>query len=261
MKFILKLLLFTGTTAITVNPASAQMMHKLSEKVRDGYYFFVDKRYDSNIPPYGIKVKNSIVISDHSDDKYGCTGVECSKITSISRHTKYVIINSTQILRETPDKKKVILTWFKPLEQSTESVGEINSRDAARFYNLYIDKKDARDLNAAIIALSKAISLTPDSAWSEELGDLYFISGKYTDAIENYSESLRNRKHPQVFVKRGRAFLKLNGNFDDLACRDFIYAADSGDQETYNWLSSKSAEWCVNMKGIKDLLRQGDYSR
>jgi hypothetical protein len=67
-------------------------------------------------PPYAISVRDGFVTSDSTEaDSYGCLGLGCDHYSS-SGNNKYSVFNERQIIRETPDGKTVVLTWYKNLD-------------------------------------------------------------------------------------------------------------------------------------------------
>jgi len=103
----MKLLAILGAVLLSTAPAHAQF--------KDGYYS--DLRVDGSStrvgePDHGLLVKAGQVVADFSFDQFGCMGRGCDFKTLIQRNL-YQSINATQILRTTPNGKKVVVTWYK----------------------------------------------------------------------------------------------------------------------------------------------------
>ena len=103
----MKFLTLLGALALSAAPAHAQFL--------DGYYS--DLRVDGSStrvgePDHGLLIKGGRVVADFSFDQFGCMGRGC-KFESLIQNNRYEPINPTQILRTTPDGKKVVVTWYK----------------------------------------------------------------------------------------------------------------------------------------------------
>ena len=103
----MKVLPILGAVLLSTAPAHAQF--------KDGYYS--DLRVDGSStgvgePDHGLLVKGGQVVADYSFDQFGCMGRGCDFKNLIQRN-RYQSINATQILRTTPNGKKVVVTWYK----------------------------------------------------------------------------------------------------------------------------------------------------
>ncbi len=113
----------TVISLLTLQTVAAPIFNVVDRRLRDGEY------YDSVeylSPTYSITVKDGKVIDDASEDGFGCSwnefGLRCSAkrnkdfrnfLLSLAKKNDYMFINKSQILRLTPDGKKVVLTWYK----------------------------------------------------------------------------------------------------------------------------------------------------
>lgn len=87
---------------------------KLQGKALNGYYGILESGTLS--PDYAITVDGNMVTGDYSEaDEYGCMGRGCDHYASSGKN-KYIMFNEKQIIRETPNGDKTVLTWFKGLD-------------------------------------------------------------------------------------------------------------------------------------------------
>lgn len=103
-------------------PAHAELFgQKLEGNIRDGFYFLTHKTGNPRLP-YEVIVSVIIykgrVASDTSmlveDLKYACETYDRTCNGKVrSAKNKYLVINSSQLLRVLPDGRRFVLTWDK----------------------------------------------------------------------------------------------------------------------------------------------------
>ena len=122
MKKLLFLFIYIGlfSTNSAVNAQGLQCKDipfrcELKGKVLDGWYgICISCKYN---PQYFISVMNNKVVTDGSnDDPYHCSGIRQFYSCAKALKNEYVVFNDKQIIRKTPDGKKVVLTWYKGLD-------------------------------------------------------------------------------------------------------------------------------------------------
>lgn len=106
----------------------------VSSQLRDGYYFVVEKGQTEST--YSLTIKDGYINYDGTYDNYGCPTIKSgvllkdkctidkppyspvpNKVIKALSKNKYIVINSTQVMRITPNGSKTVLTWFKRLGQ------------------------------------------------------------------------------------------------------------------------------------------------
>lgn len=116
-KHALSLSILFFLTAFSSSPTLAQSFrYFVNLNLKNGFYFLVDK--DTLSPSYAVTVEDGYVTADVSDgDEFGCIGRGCdAQMSKYAGKNSYAYINPVQLMRETPDGKRVVLSWFKDLD-------------------------------------------------------------------------------------------------------------------------------------------------
>ena len=118
------ILAFIGALSLQCSAFGESFGQRFASPPKDGHYFLTEQTGNTRMPYYvvvGVIVHKGKVISDRSDltiDKpYACEiyAERCNEAAMARRNT-YTVINSTQILRSTPNGKQFVLTWDKPYQ-------------------------------------------------------------------------------------------------------------------------------------------------
>ncbi len=108
-------------------------------------------------------------------------------------------------------------------------------------------------VDEALKAYEKSVKHNPHSPdYYNARGDIYYNYGRYGDAVNDYTQSLRNNSNSEVNMKRGRAYMKLR-YFKD-ASIDFTSVIDRHNQHLYTAYVERAKAY-IELGMTKEALR------
>ncbi len=141
-----------------------------------------------------------------------------NKLLAEPKHKKDSLHQLLNIYQATRDWEQAA----KTAEQLEIVMGEKQTKPIAHYYcELATEKKDKKDIKAALATIKKSMAANPNSVRASLLqGDLYFEDGNYKAAIKSYSrlleqdiaflpEALENLKHAYLNKKDEKGYYKF----------------------------------------------------